>query len=139
MHFRICANEIKISTLRAPAPWTSGLSAPRVARRFRRRTDAPRAPLWTSPTPRLLRPFPRRGPRLRAPLCRASHAPCMPLARWPLAWTARASYRSPSASSCRSTCQLEPSRTPFPLSFHSAGHRRRPPVTTCPGKYRTIA
>jgi hypothetical protein len=48
MHFRICANEMKTSTLSAPAPWTSGLSAPRVARRFLRRTDAPMAPLWTS-------------------------------------------------------------------------------------------
>jgi hypothetical protein len=75
MHFRICANEIKTSTLATLAPWTSWLCAPRVARRFLQRTDVSVPPLWTSLTPGFLRPFPRRGPRLRAPLHRPRHAP----------------------------------------------------------------
>jgi hypothetical protein len=75
MHFRICANEIKTSTLATLAPWTSWLSAPRVARRFLRCTDVSVPPLWTSPTSGFLRPFPRREPCLRVPLRRPRHAP----------------------------------------------------------------
>jgi hypothetical protein len=75
MHFRIYANEIKTSTLATLAPWTSWLSAPRVARRFLRRTDVSVPPLWTSPTPGFLRPFPRCEPHLRAPLRRPCHVP----------------------------------------------------------------
>jgi hypothetical protein len=60
---------------RALAPWTSWPGAPRVARRFLRRTDVSAPPLWTSPTPGFLRPFPRRVLRLRASLRRPRHAP----------------------------------------------------------------
>jgi hypothetical protein len=87
MQFRICASEMKTSTLGAPTPWTSWLSAPRVARRLLRRTDAPMAPLWTrahlddSAIPRHRTPRPRRvhglaagpaGPRAGA--CRRREA-----------------------------------------------------------------